>query len=96
MTIDKINKIQAIQTIQNLKKVKENANVKNQSENDNITISSKAQEALELSKLVNKIAAQECLRTEKIADAKEKIASGYYLKEQVTEKVAEKIAEILI
>jgi len=95
MTIDKINAVQSIQLSQNLKKVKEySTTVDNKT--DEVAISNKAHEALELSKLVNKIAAKNTLRADKIAEAKQKIADGYYLTQAVTEKVAERIAEFIV
>ncbi len=96
MTIEKLSAIQTVQPAQNIKKIKEYSNVKTVAKNDDVSISPKAKEALELSKLVNKIAANSSIRADKVADAKQKVANGFYLSETVTAKVAEKIAEFLV
>ena len=95
MTIEKINAVQSVQVTQNLKKVKESANYKIGAGSDEVAISPKAKEALELSKIVNKMAAQSVIREDRVADAKEKVLNGFYLSDKVTSKVAEKIAEFL-
>ncbi|HPN29890.1 MAG TPA: flagellar biosynthesis anti-sigma factor FlgM [bacterium] len=96
MSIEKINSVQSVQLSQNIKKVKEYSNAYETERKDEVDISPKAKEALELSKLVNKIAAKNSIRHEKVADAKQKLADGYYFSQQVTEKVAEQIAEFII
>jgi len=98
MTIEKINAVLSAAQTSNYKKIKEYSSSQNAYKNDEINISEKAQEALELSKLVNKIAGQNSvgIREDKVIEAKEKLANGYYLNQQVTEKVAQKIAEFLI
>jgi len=96
MSIEKINAVQSVQLSQNIKKVKDYGTVHENGKKDEIDISPKAKEALELSKMVNKIAAKNSIRYDKVADAKQKLVDGFYFSQQVTEKVAEQIAEFII
>lgn len=62
---------------------------------DQVVISSEAQAAAELSRLVQISKEQEAIRPEKVAEAKQHLERGDYKKPEVVQKIAERILKIL-
>lgn len=62
---------------------------------DQVVISSEAQAAAELSRLIQISKEQEAVRPEKVVEAKQHLERGDYKKPEIVQKVAEKILKIL-
>ncbi len=62
---------------------------------DQVVISSEAQAAAELSRLIQVSKEQEAIRPEKVEQAKQSLERGDYKKPEVVQKIAEKILKIL-
>jgi len=62
---------------------------------DQVVISSEAQAAAELSRLIQLSKEQEAVRPEKVEEAKQHLERGDYKKPEVVQKIAERIMKIL-
>ncbi|MCX8065990.1 MAG: flagellar biosynthesis anti-sigma factor FlgM [Candidatus Hydrogenedentes bacterium] len=62
---------------------------------DQVIISSEAQAAAEIARLVRLIRSQEEIRTDKVEQARQRLESGEYKKPEIVEKVAEKIMRLI-
>lgn len=62
---------------------------------DQVVISSEAQAAAEIARLVRMLKAQDQIRTEKVEQAKQHLEAGEYKKPEVVEKIAEKIMRLI-
>jgi flagellar biosynthesis anti-sigma factor FlgM len=65
------------------------------SSKDGVSISSKAQRAASTAKLVEIAKSEPDVRTERVAEAKQKIESGEYKKREVVEQLAAKLLKYL-
>ncbi len=62
---------------------------------DQVVISSEAQAAAELARLIQMSKGQDAVRVDKVEQAKQHLAQGEYKKPEVVQKIAEKILKIL-
>lgn len=62
---------------------------------DQVIISSEAQAAAEIARLVNAVKAQDDVRMDKVEQARQHLESGEYKKPEVVEKIAEKIMKLI-
>ncbi len=62
---------------------------------DQVIISSEAQAAAEIARLVNAVKAQDDVRMEKVEQARQHLEAGEYKKPEVVEKIAEKIMKLI-
>jgi negative regulator of flagellin synthesis FlgM len=62
---------------------------------DKISISDEAKKAQQLEADLRLVKKAPDIREEKVEQARERLASGYYLKKEVVEKIAERIAQAL-
>ncbi len=62
---------------------------------DQVVISSEAQAAAEIARLVRLLKSQEAVRMDKVEQARQHLESGEYKKPEVVEKIAEKIMKLI-
>ena len=89
MMVDKLGGIQPLNNVQNTKRTQGTANVK--SSQDSISVSAEAKKLAEAYYLDEVAAETPDVRSELVAQIKEKIKDSSYLREEVISSAAEKI-----
>lgn len=93
MEIDKVNSVNNIyKTEQTSKTKKTNSKL---SSNDNVSLSNEAKKASEISSYIEMVNSSPDVREDRIAEIKEKLANNAYSSEQITEQLADRIAQSL-